>query len=185
MALPADQARVSYEQFAELAEKLPDGLPPGEYVLRIEGSAESSNFTVEDADWRAEVMRRPDRFAELTCSRTNPLYLQVLVETLFEQHDEDGKPFLYLSDALDALESVPEPELSTHLRQWKADVARRLAGEEPRQPETLEDLTGIEQIDAARRSIAAGNWGQALQSLLPPSCQRIRARGDWGCCIRG
>ena len=89
-----DQRQVTYDQ-NPLQKQLPDGLPPGEYTLRMEEGSESSAFTVEDTEWRDAVMALPNRFADLLGSPTDPLYLQITAEYLLGQVDKNATPLPY------------------------------------------------------------------------------------------
>ncbi len=167
IAFEAGQQKVTYSQ-TMLAKQHPEGLPSGEYSLRIMGSSESSTFTIDDPDWSAEVMQLPDRYAELTGDRENSLFLHVATEHVLDQLDENGAPLPYLSDALDLLESVPDEELSVYLRDLKSDVVKRLEGGKREASGSLDDPTGIPQIDQARRLIQSGDWRGALDELDSP-----------------
>ena len=159
-----DQWEVTYDQIP-LQKELPDGLPPGEYTLRMEDGSESSAFTVEDTEWCADVMALPNRFADLLGSRTDPLYLQIAVECLLDQVDKNGTPLPYLSDTLDVLESVPQQQLTAHLARVKEALLKRLSGGKDQPATPPADATGIAHIDAARALIATGNWQDALDKL--------------------
>jgi hypothetical protein len=62
-----------------------------------------------------------------------------------------------LSDALNLLESVPEKDLTAHLRLMRANALRRLQGDKPRDAESTLISTGIPVLDRVRTDIAAGN----------------------------
>ena len=100
--------------------------------------------------------------ATLLGSPLDPLAVQVRVERLLAARDEKGSP--YLTDALDAIESVPKP--TAHLAAVRSSILACLtrdggspATAAPGKP------TGIPVIDEARGLIAAGRWQKATTLL--------------------
>ena len=59
MDFKVDQKKLTYDQIPALAAKMPDGLPAGEYYLKMADTAASALFTIEETAWRNEVMTSP------------------------------------------------------------------------------------------------------------------------------
>lgn len=160
-----DQQKVSFEQTGQLAQRIPDGLPTGEYTLKMVGSSESTTFNVEDADWADEVMDVPNKLAAMIGDSNGVLVAQLTVETLLDQRDEDDKPLYYLSDALDAIERLnPADQQKGVIQDLKSRVLKRLSGHDAAKTSDLTP-TGIATIDQAREAIAKSQWNHA-ESLL-------------------
>jgi CHAT domain-containing protein len=175
----AGQSVLAFADLPGLPNELAAGLPPGNYTLRLEGGV--TRFIVEDEATRRKVMRPLDELAELSGGRTGALYLQFALEHLLAQR-QDGLP-LYLADALDLLDSVPESSLTPHLNKQHEVLIRwlRTPPEERREAllagEAPGDATGIKAIDEARRLIAAAKWREALAALDAAPFQKEQA-GD-------
>lgn len=160
----AGQEKLVWAEIPELAAIYPDGLPAGDYTMRMVDTAESTSFAIEDQDWAAEVMAPLERFEELTGERYRVLYLHVACEHLLDQKDEDDQPTPYLTDVLDLLDGVQAERLPTHLSQLRARILAREPSEESGQAAIQAD-SGVATIDAARQLIADGRWNQALAEL--------------------
>ncbi|HKI34079.1 MAG TPA: CHAT domain-containing protein [Gemmataceae bacterium] len=183
----AGESEVAFADFPGLASELADGLPPGAYTLRLEGGDPGlATFFIEDEAKRRQVLRPLDELAGLTGGRTGTLYAQFALDHLLAQK-QDGLP-LYLSDAFDLLNGLPERSLTPHLKTQRQMLLRWLrtepkdrggalfAGEAPG------DATGIEPLDNARRLIAAAKWREALKALDDADFKQLqvkdkRARG--------
>jgi hypothetical protein len=80
-----NQPKLTFEQMPELVKKLPTGLPPGEYTLRMDGGTEAATFTVEELDQSNEVLVAANKLADLLASRSDSLFIQVAVAALLDQ----------------------------------------------------------------------------------------------------
>lgn len=169
---PEGQSRLAWSEIRGLPERLKAGLPPGEYTLRAEKGRETVTFTVEDLELRRWVMEDPDALAALLQSRRHPLYLQLVVAHLLNQTDEQGRAQPYLADAVDLLESVAQSELTPYLSRLRQELLLRLESKSSAGPASLEDATGIDRIDAARRLLAAGRWAAASAELRSAEAAR-------------
>lgn len=173
------QKKLSYKEVPGLVEKMPNGLPGGEYTLRIDGGSESAAFSVEeDSDYRDAIRDWLDQFS-LSGTRTDPLYLQVAVETyLTDLKGDDDQSLACFSDALEVLESVPQEKLSAHLSGVKRRLLDRLSGTDSITEVPSIDSTGIAEIDAVKRLTDTGKWEEALAKLEEDSlADSPRARG--------
>ena len=164
----AGQTRMRWTDIPALPKTLTDGLPPGVYTLRKEGTPFEAAFTVEAPERRAEVLRHSAELDRLLNDLTNPLAVQAAVTELLAQTDDTGKkPRPYLADALDRLESVPETALTPSLKRTRDLVLRRFLDSERaatvNAPE--EETTGVPEIDRVRDLIAAGQWEKASEVL--------------------
>ena len=163
--VPAGHPKLELAAVSKFHDRFPDGLPSGEYQLRTE-TGSSVLFTVEDRDWRDEVQHSRRRLTRVL-DDNDPLSIQVTVENLLNQQDEDGKPLVYLSDALDLIESVPPNRLTAHLRLLQQNILRRLdPNTEADSPPSPEDAmtTGIPEIDEVRLLIASCQWKVAREA---------------------
>lgn len=154
------QEKLAWTEIPGLPESLQDGLPPGEYTLRLEKSGESTTFTVEDSEIREWVLQSPAELAALLKTKDDPLCLLFTVEHLLSQLDEYGRPQPYLADALDLLEPGGRHE------RLRNDILRRLSGQPvEKRPADSDGDTGIAPIDEARRLIAEARWDAASERL--------------------
>lgn len=152
--------RIATDQVPALAQ----GLPAGEYALAGSAAADPAEvlFVVEDEQRRAAVLGPADRMATLLGSPLDPLAVQVRVERLLAARDEKGSP--YLTDALDAIESVPKP--TAHLAAVRSSILACLTRDGgPPATAAQGTPTGIPDIDEARGLIAAGRWQEATTLL--------------------
>ena len=166
------QSQIALSEWIEWPATLKDGLPPGRYTLRFEQSLEMNRFTVLDAKQRQRYWSPVDSMFELVGDKRDPMSMQFAVEHLLSFRTDDDRP-RFLGDALDLLESLPSenliPTLQQHrssLRDWLDKLATDPGYQKGRvATSALGTDTGIEPIDSARRLIADGQWGDALQAL--------------------
>lgn len=160
---PAGRDKLAFDDYREsLPSEWKEGLPPGEYEARIEGTSTASAFFVEETAFRDAVRSPLERLAAVSPARTDPLFRQLAGERYLSA--VEGRS--YLSDALDVLDVVEgDAFLTPFLLRRKQDVLWRL-GEGDAPPAAAEaDRVGIAEIDAARDAIAGGRWGEALAGL--------------------
>lgn len=164
--MQAGQQKLTWNEIPDLPVHVKEGLPPGDYTIRVDGTSISSQFAVDEEEQRQRVMQRPNEFAKSLGSTTSPLALTyTLSHLLSNDGDEEKGP--YYADALDLLERAKPSDLTVHLRQAKQRLLQRL-GAEGIPLETLDALlepTGVEVIDQVRALIRRGEWGDALQAL--------------------
>jgi CHAT domain-containing protein len=167
----AGQTAVRFDEIPGLPGELRGGLARGKrHSLRAEKGIAATTFRVEEQARAARVLRPLEEMARVLGGRSDPLYQQFALQHLLAQTDGEGVP-LYLADALDELERVPEKSLSPSLRRQRERVIGWLKA--PRQdrkealagPAAPGDKTGIEEIDEARELIASGQWKEALEVL--------------------
>ena len=165
------QTSVSLSNWKEWPAGFENGLPPGQYSIRFDNGLERNQFTVLDDD-QARPQRAPmESMFKIVGSPTDLLAMQYAIEHLLSFRTDDNRP-AFLGDALDLVESLPEPlplPLKKHrdsLKQWTENLAAD-PGYSQGQIATLPPGTdtGFESIDAARHLIAAGQWSDALQIL--------------------
>ena len=174
------QSQVVLSEWADWPAALKDGLPPGRYTLRFEKGLELNRFTVLDQKQRRRYWSPIDAMFKLVGDKTDQVALQFAVEHLLSFRTDEDRPS-FLGDALDLLESVPSEKLAPPLQQHRTslrDWLDKLATDPGYQKGRVATLalgtdTDIEPIDAARRSIAAGQWTDALDAL-----DQITADGD-------
>ncbi len=165
------QAQVALSNWKEWPEGFGNGLPPGQYSIRFDKGLERNQFTILDTD-QAHPQQSPiDSMYATIDSQTDLLAIQYAVEHLLSFRADDNKP-AFLGDALDLVESLPEPH-SEHLKKsrdgllnWLENLAADpgyAQGEVATLPTGTD--TGFESIDSARRLIAAGQWSDALRIL--------------------
>jgi CHAT domain-containing protein len=165
------QASLRFDEIPGLPRELAAGLARGKkHRLRLEKGTAALTFTVEGQSKAARVLKPLDELARVLGGRSGPLYQQFALQHLLAQTDEDGTP-LYLADALEELDRVPEKSLSPLLRQQRALVLGWLRA--PRQdrkealagPAAPGEKTDVPEIDEARELIASGEWRKALDVL--------------------
>jgi len=171
--------RVSLASITDWPADCPDGLPPGQYTLRMEDGLASHRFTVLTPSERQQILG-PILALEKWTSADDPVAVQFAAESLLTLQTDEGEP-RFLGDVLDRLESVPAAartpaldRLRGSVQAWLENLARdpgysqaRITSLAPGPP------TGLAVIDAVRGQIAAGQWTQALQDL-----DRIDRAGD-------
>ena len=148
-----------------------NGLPPGQYSIRFDKGLERNEFTVLDADQSRAQQAPVESMFRTIGGRTDPLAMQFAVEHLLSVREVDNRP-TFLGDALDLVESLPEPlpaqmvKYRTGLHQWVENLAAD-PGYAQGQITTLPPGgdTGFKLVDSARRLISAGQWSDALQVL--------------------
>jgi hypothetical protein len=173
--LPAGVDTIRFEQYSGL---LPshwrERLPAGEYDLRSTGGGESTTFFVESAETRDAANVPLARIDALLASRDPALGCQLAVDWLMANRDEFGLDRPYLTEALDRIDDLTAP--TPYLQQRREEIRQRLGAETFTQ-DASGDLTGVTEIDAARRQIEAGRW-DAAEALLTPltnaSDQRVQ-----------
>lgn len=154
-----------WSEISGLRQELTNGLPPGEYTLRIKRAGTSARFRVAMPALSTEVLGRADEIRALSGQGDDSLYLQVAVESLLAYRDEHGSSQPLLVDAFELLDSRGfQPLRTPHLRRLYADLRSRLEGEKPQRREDT-GATGIKSIDEARRAIAEGQWDAAARKL--------------------
>jgi hypothetical protein len=163
-----NQSIMKWADVPSLPESLKEGLLPGEYSLRTEGTGDSTVFMVDDTRKQDYVLRIPRQLAAILKTKSDPLFLQVAVDHLVGHVDGNGVPCPYYSDALDLLDSVSPESLTPWLKGMREDILVRLgagAANKKAAPKNSEDETGIEQIDKARKLVSEGNWDKAAAIL--------------------
>ncbi len=169
---PKGQMQVALSEWTEWPEALKEGLPPGQYILRMDQGLEQNRFTILDAEQRKQHWSPIDSMIALTGDKNAPLTLQYGIEHLLSFRTDNDQP-AFLGDALDFVEAAKSdsltPPLKRHrdrLTQW-LDLLAKDPGYQQGQiaTPTLGTDTGIESIDSARKLIAAGQWTDALQAL--------------------
>ncbi len=169
---PKGQKQVALSEWTEWPEAFQDGLPPGQYIIRMAQGLEQNRFTILDAQQRKQHWSPIDSMIALTGDKNAPLALQYGIEHLLSFRTDDDQPE-FLGDALDFVEAAKSdsltPPLVRHrdrLRQWLELVAKDPGYHQGQiATPTLGTDTGIESIDSARKLIAAGQWIDALQAL--------------------
>lgn len=180
----AGQERVHWRDLDNLPVQAKDGLPAGRYILSPEKGVAGSfiAFIVEDGKDRQKVLRPIEAMAALMAKRTDPLLLQFELEHLLQFRGENDAP-LYLSDALDGLERVPEKELNAHLRRQRLHLIRCLQADPARRAEALipavpaGETTGVAELEKVRQWIASSRWREALAELDAAELQK-KCRSD-------
>ena len=168
----ADKDRVRWEDLQGLPTVAKDGLPAGQYAFGPQKGLGGNfvTFLVEESKDRKQILQPVEALAALLKKRSDPLLLQFELEHLLRFRGENNTP-LFLSDALDLLESVPEKELTPHLRRQRQNLIRCLEAEPGRRGEALipavppGDGTGIPELETAREWIASNRWREALAAL--------------------
>ena len=162
--------RVALTDLKDLPAECAQGLPAGRYTFGPDAGGDGAfvNFVVEEPAEREAVLRPIEKMAELVGSRTDPTFVQFAVDHLLGFRGDKDVP-LYLADALDLLDNVPNR--TKHMTAQRDHVLAWLRLEPARRGDALVpvaapgDDTGIAAIDAARRAIAAGRWQSALAIL--------------------
>ncbi len=167
--LKEGQQKLRWRDIANLPESLANGLPAGEYVLRVKAGSEMSSFVIEDAEVREQVSSLPNALSKLLETNDDPLYLQIAAEHFLAQTDERGASRPYLADALDLLEDAPAAALTPFLNRLRNDILARFDTDPSSEdPAHVDDPTGIPAIDEARMLIAEGKWNEATAKLESP-----------------
>jgi len=164
----AGQTRVRWSEIANLSKDLANGLPPGDYTLRKEGTPFEAKFTVETARRRAAVLRHAAPLDRLLGDPADLIAVEAAVDEMLAPTDETGKtPRPYLGDALDRLESVPAAAVTPYLKRTHEFVLKWLQdpGQDPKTKEPDAEATGVAAVDRARDLIAGGQWQKAADAL--------------------
>jgi CHAT domain-containing protein len=184
LAISSENRQVAQVQFAEgsrsvdlaTAVGVPDalrksGLLPGEYSLSIEGGVSTSAVTVLGDDERVAALAAAVEMRRLRGADDAAADL-FHVEHLLSYRGEGSTP-LYLGDALQFIESLPEarrtPAMAARGRgilEWMESLARDPAyagGAVASVP--LDGQTGIVEIDCVRDLIAESAWADVSASL--------------------
>ncbi len=169
---PLGQSQVALSGWTEWPEALKDGLPSGQYILRMDQGLEQNRFTILDAEQRRQHWSPIDSMIALTGDKNSPLAVQYGIEHLLSFRTDSDQP-AFLGDALDFVEAANSdtltPPLKRHrerLKQWLELLAKDPGYQQGQiATPTLGTDTGIEAIDSARQLIAAGQWTDAMQAL--------------------
>ena len=167
---PEDSDRVAFKDLKNPPPAAAAGLAPGRYTFGPDagGNGAFVAFVVEEPAERDEVLRSIEKMAELVASRTDPTFVQFAFDHLLSFRGDKDVP-LYLADALDLLDNVPNR--TKHMTAERNHVLAWLRLEPGQRGDALVPVaapgerTGIAAIDAARQEIAAGRWPKALASL--------------------
>ena len=178
----AGKDRVAWEDLKELPAETKMGLPAGRYVFGPQKGLDGNfvTFLVEDDREREQILAPIEALTALLKKRSDPLLLQFGLEHLLRYRGENDTP-LYLSDALDLLESVPEKALTPHLRRQREHLLRCLQAEPGKRGEALipatppGDTTGVPELEKVRQWIASSRWREALAALDDPGLQKKMA----------
>jgi CHAT domain-containing protein/tetratricopeptide (TPR) repeat protein len=157
-----DQAELAFAEISNRPNTWKDGLPAGKYTLRFDGDEqESTTFIVAPPAQRERVLAWLDEWRRLVGGSDQPLYVFGAVEYLLAQ-----QPLPCLTDALDLLDAQKQGGLTPYLEWRRRHIVSLLRGAtEPSPPTSADDVTGIKEIDQARRLIARGRWTDALKKL--------------------
>lgn len=174
----AGKDRVNWDDIPKLPAEATNGLPAGRYVLGPQKGLDGKfvTFHVEERKDRDEICR-PLESMDTLLPLTSPVRIQFHFEHLVRFRGEHDAP-LYLSDAFDLLESVPEKNLTPYLRKQRAHLLRLLQAEPCKRSEALApatppgDATGIPELEIVRKWIAAGRWREAVTALEAPALQK-------------
>jgi CHAT domain-containing protein len=176
--------RVGWDELKGLPAEAKAGLPAGRYIFGPEKGTDGAfvTFLVEDAAERTQVLQPIDAMSSLLKDRASPLLVQFGLEHLLKKkfRGENDAP-LYLSDALDLVESIPASNLTPHLRRQHDLLLRCLQAEPGKRGEALAavvaggDDTKILELEQVRQWIASSAWRQALQVLDSPALVRKAA----------
>ena len=169
---PKGQMQVALSEWTEWPEALKEGLPPGQYILRMDQGLEQNRFTILDAEQRKQHWSPIDSMIALTGDKNAPLTLQYGIEHLLSFRTDNDQP-AFLGDALDFVEAAKSDSLTPPLKRHRDRLTQwlELLAKDPGYQQgqiatpTLGTDTGIESIDSARKLIAAGQWTDALQAL--------------------
>lgn len=161
--IAAGKSAVRWEEIPELPAELKDGLPAGNYRLRMPTptGVKDARFVVRAAKNFDKLLNNEQKLRELLEDVNHPLYAQVAVERLLDQDTP------YLCDAFDLLESLPKKRHTLRLVALRKHVLDRLEdpGREPELPLYPGGFTGDKLIDKVRSLIADGQWERALEEL--------------------
>lgn len=158
-------ATLAWSELENLPQPFLYGLPPGEYSIRYADGSGNTGFRIDDSETREWVLARANILAEWLGTANHPLVYQVMVEEMLHARDETDQPSPYLADALDFIEGIAEADRSAYLREQHANILERLGGKASLA--VIDQPTGIEAIDQARRLIAQNRWQAAQQKLKP------------------
>src|SRR5262249_24946393 len=155
-----------------LSAEMKEGLPEGRYILGPQKGDEGVfvTFLVENPKDRDEIVRPLEELASLFKTRSNALFLQFGLEHLLQFRGENDTP-IYVSDALDLLESVPDKERTPHLRKQHDRLLRCMQADPTKRSEALApvvpggDDTKVAELEQVRQSIASNQWRTALAGL--------------------
>ena len=178
----AGKDRVAWEDLKGIPAEAKEGLPAGRYVFGPQKGLDGNfvTFIVEENKDRLQIQQPVMALNALLRKRSDPLLLQFELEHLLRFRGENDTP-LFLSDALDVLESVPEKELTPHLRKQRENLIRCLQAEPRKRGAALVpatppgDATGIPELESARQWIAAHRWREALAALDDSGLQKKMA----------
>jgi CHAT domain-containing protein len=155
-------------------------LPPGRFRIAEEGGADGVTFYVEELDKRKARLGPINELADLLGNRSDPLFLQYALEHTLSFPGADNVP-LYLTDALDLLDSVPQNKLTRHLSEQRQRLLRSLEGKPGERKNLLVpaaapgEATDIDEVEQARKSITSARWEKALAALDSPELQKKAA----------
>ncbi|MCA9174990.1 MAG: CHAT domain-containing protein [Planctomycetales bacterium] len=156
-AFPEGKDAIAWADIGGKPAALTDGLPPGEYSIRVAGKA-GTTFVIEDQDVVDWVMEPINQFSKLV-GDTSPSKLVYSVEHLLSQLDEDGRPSPYFGDALDLIETSGSQSDFARSRQQlilKSLGKKTLVAADP-------SPTGVAEVDALRAMIRDGRWSTAKE----------------------
>ncbi len=157
--LPGGKEKITWAEIADLPAGLKNGLPPGEYALKLNNKVEVV-FSVANADVQQRLNASIDRIRQLLGGKHPALATQYAVELLLD-HEAAG-------DALDMLERSPAGESTAYLKSAKQELLKQLQGEKQPASQPQHGGTGIAVIDQARSEIDANRWDDARATLGTP-----------------
>lgn len=114
---------VAWDEIPELPGRFQEGLPPGVYSIRIDGSNKTNRFTVKYTEL---FQYSEDRFAriESLLGKDDPVAVQIAADTL-AQDLKDG-PFF--TDALDRIAALPKEKSTPYLDNMYSFLTFRMTG---------------------------------------------------------
>ena len=115
---------IFWKDISGLPERFQEGLPAGQYELRIGDASKSTSFTVAHGSLRERIEQRFVRMESLL-GKDDPVTIQISVETLTQ--DTNG-PFY--CDALDRIATLPKDHSTPYLEGLYAYLTLRLTGRE-------------------------------------------------------
>ncbi|MFO0819320.1 MAG: CHAT domain-containing protein [Pirellulales bacterium] len=190
---PAGHASLRWTELTNLPDDIRTGLPPGRYALRGGPRAASRVFQVAAPELRLRLLAAADAWRQVVGAPSDPVYLQIAVDSFLAARDEDDQPSPYIADALDLLDEDAATKTKSqkpwpgHLHRLRAQLESQLRGdslddptskEDPRSSELDEDATEVAAIDHARNLLAQGRWREAAELLRDASVdpdERVKA----------
>ena len=166
-AFPEGVSRLAWDEIPDRPDSLKAGLPPGRYLLRMQGcGAESVFHVLSEEETRGLRQRMQVIESSALPTRAPALADQMLIQLLMQSTAPDGSPVSFLADVCDLLD---QPHLSASLQQMKSDLVARLTGEDDTGSSAPDDLS---EINWARDLIARGQWQRAVDILQSPEARQ-------------